>query len=94
MPEVLLASAPHYELVLTPELALFLQIHLQTEPKNIGFACPWSLKGLTESNRHGLYCVAYITSSNGVHGEQVVAVAQLELDHLLSGPEVGELLLL
>lgn len=36
----------------------------------------------------------YITSTDGVHGEQVVSVAQLELDHLFSCSEVSELLLL
>lgn len=36
----------------------------------------------------------YITSTDGVHGEQVISVAQLELDHLFSCSEVSELLLL
>lgn len=36
VPEVLPATAPHYELVLTSQLALLLQIHLQTgQPKKI-----------------------------------------------------------
>lgn len=33
VPEVLPASAPHYELILTPQLALFFQIHLQTKAR-------------------------------------------------------------
>lgn len=36
----------------------------------------------------------YITSTDGVHGQEVVPVAQLELDHLFSCSEVSELLLL
>lgn len=37
---------------------------------------------------------AYIAAADGVHGQQVVPVAQLELDHVLRWSEVSELLLL
>lgn len=36
----------------------------------------------------------YITASNGIHSQQVVAMPQLELDHLLCCAEVTKLLLL
>lgn len=36
----------------------------------------------------------YITPPNGIHSQQVVAVAKLKLDHLLCGAEVTQFLLL
>lgn len=49
---------------------------------------------VTLSSWSELVISAYIAASDGVHGQQVVAVAQLKLDHLLSGAEVAQLLLL
>lgn len=36
----------------------------------------------------------YITAANSIHGEQVIAVAKLKLDHVLSRAQVAQLLLL
>ena len=36
----------------------------------------------------------YITAPNGIHRQQVVAMAKLKLDHLLSCPQVTQFLLL
>ena len=41
-----------------------------------------------------LNAATYITAPNGIHGQQVIAVAELKLDHLLCGAEVTQLLLL
>lgn len=37
---------------------------------------------------------AYVTVADGIHGEQIVAVAQLEADHILGGSKFPQLLLL
>lgn len=40
-------------------------------------------------------CIStYITAPNGIHSQQVVAMAKLKLDHLLCSAEVAQLLLL
>lgn len=36
----------------------------------------------------------YITAANSIHGQQVIAVAKLKLDHVLSRAQVTQLLLL
>ncbi len=52
--------------------------------------------GSEGSNNNNLFDLSqtYIAAADGVHGQQVVPVAQLELDHLLRCSEVSELLLL
>ena len=37
---------------------------------------------------------AYVAALDGVHSQEVVAMAELELDHLLGGAQIAELLLL
>lgn len=42
---------------------------------------------------HSVYTLcSYITAPNGVHRQQIVAVAKLKLDHLLGGAKVAQLL--
>lgn len=47
-----------------------------------------------EAAAHAVRISTHITAPNGIHGQQVVAVAKLKLDQLLCGAQVTQFLLL
>ncbi|KAF3839835.1 hypothetical protein F7725_018552 [Dissostichus mawsoni] len=99
--EVFPPSTPDYELVLAAELTLLFQVHLRgnradnmRQRGTIQILCLALYADIDISFIAAHAFSTYITTTNGIHGQQVVAMAKLKLDHLLCGAEVAQLLLL